>query len=311
MNVNPKDPSPLLTPHALGFEPKKKPVDPEEEPEVEPEPEPDPVYVDPFIEEIDKIRLSQSPAVRDTIERAKCFGRSWYIDPALETESDPDEGGICQQFECDLRALCELVYQRATKTKLVQKKEEEPMTAAERFVKRRENKKNKRKSPEGMYERHPYVSTDRPVDKIALALWHMVGAPPAMPDHWNYPPARNKEQRAHARRLFIDNFGDGITVSRRITYHQYFRDGAHWMRFWVRHPGGGWLDFTSDLAVKVMKHCDLKLENCSRRALRQPHRFYPYRVYVSRQRHLNRLAKVFEAMGIEPHKPGHEPTGDE
>jgi len=306
MTVDPKDPSPILTLHTLGFEEAKKPEEPVEE-TVEDEPEPEPVFIDPFVEEIDKVLMSQSPAVRDTIGRAECFGRSWYIDPAYETDTDPDEGGICQQFDCDLRSLCELVHQRSTQMDLSQEKHEEPLTAAERFVARRESKK---KSPDGMYERHPYIPSGRPVDKIALELWNMVGAPPAMPDAWTYPPARNKEQRTHAKRLFIDKFGDGITVSRRITYHQYFCDGAHWMRFWVRHPGGGWLDFSAALAKKVMKYCDLKLENCTTRAQKQPHRFYPYRVHVSRQRHLNRLVKVFEALGITPHQPGHEPTGE-
>lgn len=284
------DSAPLLTPHALGFEPKKKPPQADDDEVPEPQPEPEPIYVDPFVEEIDKVRKSQSPAVRDTIDRADCFGRSWYID-------EGPEQGLCQQWDCDLRGLCELVYQRAKKIELAQEKDDEPTSSS--TVQRS-------KSPDGQYERHPYVDAGRPVDKVANAIWNLVGAPPAMPDSWNYPPARNKDQRAHARRLFIDSFGDGILVSRRTSYHQYFRDGAHWMRFWVRHAGGGWLDLSADLSKQVMKHTDLKLENMSSRARHQPHRFYPYRAYISRQRHLNRLGKVFEALGIVPQNQGED-----
>lgn len=286
-----KDFAPMLTPHALGFEPKKKTPAEQEEEIVMPRPKTQPVTIDPFEMEIEKTRSGQSPAVKAAIEEAECFGRSWYL------EYGPEQG-ICQQWDCDLRSLCELTYTRATNPA----EEKGPLSISKK-------PKKKRRFPDGLYEKRTYVNYGRPVDFIAEALWCLAGGPDSLPTDWNYPPARDKEERKHARRLFIDGFGPGILVSKRTNYHTYFREGAHWMRFWVRHTAGGWLDLTPELAQTILRTTDLKLENVSHRQVQKPHRWYPWRTFIGRKKQLNRLEKVFAELGIAPYEKEEKDDG--
>jgi hypothetical protein len=296
-----KDNMPMLTHHAMGFEKPKKPLDLEDEEEV-PRPEPMPVTIDPFIEEIAKIKHSQSPAVRDTIERAPCFGRNWYIDHALTAGEDLDEGGICDQWDCDLRSLCELVYTRSTGKEIEQQKNDDPVSYQDTQEIPPQGKSKKKIKPKiRKYTRFPYVDQGRPIDKMATLIWELLGGPPSLPDSWMFPSVKTKQDLDLAPHQFRDRFGPGIMVSRRTNYHQFFKEGSHFLRLWMTAPGGGWMDISGSLAKVILKIAtDLKLEHPPQKMLRKRYRFYPYRTFIHRKAHLNRLAEVFEHLGIVP-----------
>jgi len=298
MSDNKNDPMPILTHQALGFDAPKKKLDPEDEeylPRAEPEP---PVIADPFLEEIAKIKRDQSPAVRDTIDRASCFGRHWYVEPVMTSEQD--EGGICTEIDCDLRFLCELIYSRATGKQIEQQKDEDPVSFMDTQDIPDQSKKKLKKKRTRTYTRFPYVDQGRPIDKLATQLWKLLGGPPSLPESWSYPTVKTKQDRAAAPQQFRDRFGPGIMVSRRLNYHSFFRNGSHFLRFWMTVPGGGWLDVSKEFVKVAMKTAStLNLENPPPG---HGHRyaFYPQRIYVFRQSHMNRLAKVFANLGIVP-----------
>lgn len=280
---------PMLTHHALGFEPPKKKVDEDDEDCLpEPEEEPGPVFVDPFIDEIKKTWDSQSPVMKEAISGAECFGRQWYVDPAV----NPREGGICPQEECDLRTLCELIHTRVGKieTATTAKEEKEIKKEAKKQLKSRK-----------LHRRYPYIAQGRPIDQLADKLWRLVGGPPHLPNRWAYPPSKTPKEQEVAQKIFIELYGSGILVSKRTNYHTFFRDGLHWMRFWVRHPRGGWLDLVRSLSDQVGEIVPtMERENMIERMVQPAHRWFPHRVYVSHHQHLAQLGKVFTAMGIIP-----------
>lgn len=287
------DAAPMLTHHALGFEPpKKKKVDEDDEdenlpPEFEGE-EPKPVFIDPFIDEIRKVKDSQSPAMREAISTAECFGRQWYVDPAV----NPAEGGLCPQEECDLRTLCELIYTRVQKI-------ETATTAKEEKEINQEAKKTFRSRK--VHRRYPYLAMGRPIDQLADKLWRLVGGPPSLPNRWAYPPSKTPKEQEVAQKIFIELYGSGILVSKRTNYHTFFRDGLHWMKFWVRHPRGGWLDLVRSLSDAVGEITPtMERENMIERMVQPSHRWFSHRVYVSHHQHLTQLGKVFVSMGIAP-----------
>jgi len=297
------DTMPMLTHHAMGFKQPKKKIDDDGDEFEEPRPEPEPMSIDPFIEEIAKLKASQSPAVRDTIERAPCFGRNWFIDSVIATENDTDVGGICDQWDCDLRSLCELVYTRALGVE--QKKEESPASYQDtQEIPPQTIGKNKRKKIKvkvRKYTRFPYVDQGRPIDKLATLIWELLGSPPALPDSWMFPSVKTKEDLELAPKQFRDRFGSGVMVSRRSNYHQFFRDGFHFLRLWMTAPGGGWMDISGDLAKAVLKVVPtLKIEHPPQGMLRKRYRFYPHRVYIHRKAQVDRFAEVFEHLGIMP-----------
>lgn len=286
------DDFPMLTPHRLGFEPKKKKeLQPDEDLELEEvatgEPPPD-VEEDAFAIEIASVLKVESPAVRDTIERTECFGYGFYIDPADADEGD--EGGICLQTDCDLYGLCRLVWTRSTDTDKPDAEEQ-----AENKV------NNRRRTLDGMRERHPYVPSGRPVDDLAKKIWEMVGQPPAINNNWAYPPSRTPKEKEAAARNFRDRWGGGLVISRRINYHQFFLEGAHLMRFWTRSAGGGWLDLSPEIAQALVKLNELEVQEVPRQKdglTHKRYRFYPHRCWISRKRHLNRLRRAFKEFGI-------------
>ena len=309
------DPAPLF------LVPRKEP---EEEPEVEPTPEPPKakVSVDPFVFEIEKIKRGASPAEKDTMDRAGCFGYGWYTDLSQVTEDDDDPGGPCLETECDLRRLCQLVYQRSSEI-LEGQREPEPEKTRTLIVLRKSRKKRGRPrlhtkivpkgkwKGTGKYERISYVSAGRPVDLLAHDMWEAFGCPPSLPNSWTYPPSRTLEQRELAKKNFVKEFGDGVVVTKRMQYHQYLVDGVHLMRYWVNAAGGGWLDLNPPLARIILTHNSMDIEQTSKSG--RKYRFYPYRTYVSRQRHFNRLIDAlteYEGTGVKLAKQD-EPGGED
>lgn len=282
------DQFPMLAPHTFGVKPKEKEqdleIDDEEESTGEP---PTAVEEDRFAIEIERILTVESPAVRDTIKRTECFGHGFYIDPVDVPEGD--EGGICLQTDCDLYGLCRLVWNRASDE--AKAPDQTTETVKERKV----------FTLDGMRERHPYVHAGRPVDDLAKNIWEMVGQPPMINNNWNYPPSRTATEKKAAAKVFTDRWGGGLVISRRINYHQYFLDGVHLLRFWTRTAGGGWLDLNPSIAKALLKLGEIDVQETPKRSdgeTNRRYRFYPYRCWVSRRRHLNRLRRAFEAYGI-------------
>lgn len=296
---NKEDPFPMLTPHKLGFEVQKRKEESEDQ-EEEPQEEPEDVEIDPFIEEIEKVRRVESPAVRDTIDRAKCFGYGWYVDPQEITDEDDDDGGFCTEVDCDLfkSNLCEMIWTRATRGQQIEREEQQE----EISTTLKKSKKKKEKYRDGMYEKYPYVDRGYPVDKLASEIWQMVGCPPEIPGLWLHASFRNKLQRQIAKETFVRKYGDGLLVSRRRNYHVYILDGASVFRFWVRHPGGGWLDMCKEISQLVLKLDDKELELKTPRqtsiSTKSRYRWFPGTVWVSRKRHLKRVRIIFEKFGI-------------
>ena len=307
--------SPLLI--VPGIAPKKK----EEllEPIPEP-PKPKAPPVDLFITEIKKIKNTASPAERSAIEQSDCFGRGWYVDPADMVEEEIDIGGPCTILECQLRRWCELVYGRATGTADSEPPKRTPrqrLLVAKRKVRGGRLKLTERPSKrkyEGKYDRHPYVDVGRPVDKFGSSLWQLLGEPPELPKNWSFPLPKTGEQKEDSRQLFVEKFGSGVVLTRRMQYHQYFINGVHLMRFWVNAAGGGWLDFNLVLSRIIFKQKKrLDVERTPESGRKTKYRFYPYRTYLSRQKHINRLRDAFaeyEGIKSDNKEPGGGQNGN-
>lgn len=314
-----EDPAPLFV------IPRAEPVEPEERDDLDPIPGPPEVKepVDSFISEIDQIKRGVSPEVKDTIDRATCFGYGWYTDPAQFVEGDDDPGGPCLQTECDLRRFCELVYNRAGKV-IEEAKEPEPEKTRTLVVRHKSRKKHGRPRIKekivprgkwkgtGKYDRHPYVATGRPVDVLAAGMWEALGTPPVLPDWWMYPHSRTLQQREEAKETFKKNFGGGVVVTKRMQYHQYFLEGDHLMRYWVNAAGGGWLDLNPSLSRIILRHNSMDVEQTPESGRKTKYRFYPYRTFVGRRKHLNRLIEALaDHKGIKIVSVTDEPGGED
>lgn len=260
---------------------------------------------DNFVETIERVKQNQSPAVRDTIDRADCFGRGWFIDQAEATDFDEDEGGICTEVECELRYLCELVHKRVSenerigtiessviqpfyKKQVIKKKRGRPFKVDKEFLSRRSKRGN---------EKTPYVDLGRTIDVIADKIWKAVGSPPSLPENWYYQTTFNTEIMKLPRseidkvsqRTFMDKYGEGLIITRRFNWHQYFFNGIHLMRLWVWAASGGWLDLNKHLSKIMVKQGKAELEMPPEKARKKKYRHFPYRMYVSKQQHLHRL----------------------
>lgn len=293
---------PMLTPHALGFEPKKKTEESELEEEIKEEPETIPE--DRFPIEIEKIKKTSSPVIREAIERASCFGSGFYMDPSevIDDEED-DEGGVCLQMDCDLRNLCHLVFVRSTKTDPLEfdEVEEPPLEFVPQIVKRKGGWKGTKKQVPRTVLTQPYVNLGRNVDKLADMIWKIVCSPPIIDSRWNYPPADTLPRLEKAKQKFVGMYGNGMVVCKRFQYHQYYLDGAHFMRYWLRTSGGGWLDMCPELCKIVEKHREMPLKESYRNKdgfLSKDFKFYPYRVWIAFPHHVKRLRHALWDLGL-------------
>jgi hypothetical protein len=242
---------------------------------------PDPV-VSPeeykFIKAIDNILKNEPRAEwRELIKSSSCFAKMWR---------DSDDDSICDELECDLRDLCQATW---TSIKGGYTSAEDSLTTPARVrllgKKRKRGRPPKKKKKKlagcGRYERVPYVSTGRPVDEIARALYEFLGAPPRLPTTWYYGASKTQAQVNEARELFINEFGTGLFIIERSSYHHYMLNGDHFMRFWVNSAGGGWMDLSPMLTKAIMRtgRSDPAKTPASGRSTK--FRFYPYRVFLS------------------------------
>jgi hypothetical protein len=296
------DTMPLLTHQALGFEKPKK-IEEDEDDEIPRPINPEPTVVDPFIDEINKIKNSQSPAVRSAIESAPCFGRNWYIEPT----DDPEDTGICTEIECDLRALCSLVYSRASGKEITPPEKGPASPQEDQEIPSLTAKKKRKARGSKPFLRRPYVDCGTPADKMASRIWELLGGPPSLPDTWSYPGMLRPEDKGKdlAPSLFVDKFGKGIMVSRRHAYHVYFFHGYHFLRIWVNNPNLIWLDLGKHLTKKIVQYApgvDLQATTQSKSKFNENrYRFYPYRVRLT-AKVFEKLADIFKHFKIRPTK---------
>lgn len=169
-----------------------------------------------------------------------------------------------------------------------QQKLESACSVVEGFVKEYDKSKP--------HTRTQYVDKGRPVDLLAKALfqelqvanvnneWFQELSPFELPDHWDYCGVGSLIQRQESQRRFCASYGHGIRYSKRgSSYHVYFYNGMHLLRFWVNAAGGGWLEMNPHLAEEV-ERTELS-HSCSitetyRRSSREKYRFYPKRIKI-------------------------------
>jgi len=203
---------------------------------------------DPFAPIIRKLSKTESPVVWRAVQDTPCFARLWH---------NEQDGSYCTEMDCQLRGLCELSYHQAVGFPAApeEPKQVAPPRAAPRPLvrppeARRQAKKNKIRLASSFKRAaaFAYIDQGRPVDAFAQALWQKLGEPKELPPEWDYGVAATMEQRKEARASFIKEYGDGLLVTRRSSYHQYFFNGIHVCRLWVSTGSSAWLDCCLELA---------------------------------------------------------------
>lgn len=293
-----EDSSPIIAPHLTEQKvipefvarppktpaPKKTSPPPESEVEESPPPRkevPAVILEQRFKTAIDKVvRWERRPEYRQIIKETGCFGRLWQ---------DPDTEDFCDEIDCDLRQLCQLVWTSVCGGLEADEKPPKPKRSVEEVCwerRKRSSKRQKRRWAEARkwngstkYSRVPYQSRGRPVDTLAELFWEFIN-PQVLPTYWKYPDSKTREQRKEARLVFIAEYDDGAFGIQRSSYHQYFFDGCHLMRFWVNSNGGGWLDCSARLAKVIAKIGKIDLVKTPSSGYKTKFRFYRHRVYI-------------------------------
>lgn len=232
------------------------------------------------------IKLESRPEWREMIKETKCFAYLWR---------DPETEEFCTELECDLRRLCQLTWERvegglpplepvprlwgSEKRKKVGRKRD----SSGRIIKRAKWKHTTK------YNRQPYQDRGRPIDKIAMQLFCLLGKPQELPDPWKYPEKKKKGKIVDQAKEFIEQHGPGVRIAKRSSYHQYLFQGRHLMRLWVDANGGGWLDCSKSLAHFLSKGGKIDLEKPPESGYKTKYRYYPFRVYLSRDRDVEKI----------------------
>lgn len=205
---------------------------------------------DPFAPVIHRLSKSESPVVLAAVRNTPCFARLWF---------NEQDGSYCTEMECQLRGLCELSYHQAVGFPAAPEepskvepppKVPRPSVRPAPSVQRRPAKKRKVRLPDSFKRAAAFAYTDqgRPVDAHAKTLWEKVGEPPELPPQWSYGNAATTEQRKISRSEFVKQYGSGLLVTRRSSYHQYFYNGIHVCRLWVHTGSSAWMDCCLELA---------------------------------------------------------------
>jgi len=239
---------------------------------------------DRFLEVIKRaISIEIRDNIRECMEETQCFVRMWHN----------LEEGYCDQLECGLRKECETNYLIAKGGWDASTPESKTRSVRRKGPKRKGKKKKQvgKWVGTGKYLRVDYVGSGRPIDVIANTLWEFMGSPEDLPKSWSYPPCISREQREEAKKLFTKEFGSGTRVIKRASYHQYLINGEHLMRLWTSAAGGGWLDLNKELS-KIFLRMGIKvLTSTPESGRKTKFRFYPYRIYLTKNRDID-LAKT-------------------
>lgn len=278
----------------------------EDEEEEQPKP-------DPFIKAVEKIARSESPGIKNAITESECFARFWF-----------DGESYCSEAECALRKLCEGAYHLAVgsidddidaseelegiEAEVAQvneilkseKKQEVKGSvvgahAEQRTLqKKRRRHKGGKRAPGTPRKKMPYINQGRPVDIFANSLWKSLGSPPSLPDNWRYKTMGSLEWRQFAQQWFVDEYGEGLMVTRRSGYHQFIYNGMHVARLWVNSANGGWLDMNPTLAEEVSDNLFVKIKSVPKKNSKHLFVIYTKRVYVNTSEVADRIAECIK-----------------
>lgn len=221
---------------------------------------------------------------RELIRGSECFARLWR---------DEDDS-VCDELDCDLRNLCQATWNSvkggyispheslgapAQVRQLGKKKKGHPPKTAKRII-------------GGRYSRTPYVSTGRPVDRIAREIYEFLKTPSHLPNAWSYGASKTQAQINEAQEQFISKFGSGLFVIERASYIHYMLNGEHLMRFWVNAARGGWMDLCSDLARTVMRFGRMDPAKTPISGGSTKFKFYPFRVFLSTEKSVDQFKEA-------------------
>jgi hypothetical protein len=254
-----------------------------------------------FRAEIARVKdLQKDKEWRSLIENTPCFARMWQ-----------DEiGDYCDEPDCDLRKMCESTWERVCggledgeeppkvrwQPEPVRKKVGRPRGATKKITKIGKWKNSTK------YNRVGYQDIGRPIDKFAASLYFCFSDPSLLPDDWKYPAISKNisNRRDLAVEEFCREFGSGVWVIKRASYHKYIVDGKHLMRLWVDAGGGGWLDLNRILANALLKMGNTDLVKSPIKGYKTKYRFFPYRIYIGRDRDIElvkaALAKILKGL---------------
>lgn len=263
--------------------------------------------VDAFEQPIKKLLRGVSPEVREAIRGTECFARAWF-----------DGEDYCPEEECGLRSLCEGLYDQVVggveeeleaqdemaglseedHKKLAKAANKKAKPSAKAIGKTKSNrkllKKKKKRKRKGLqhsepdekppwevekYKRRPYVAQGRPIDNIVEEFWKCLGSPPSLPDSWRYGKSHTFDDRMVAQQRFMTNYGNGLLITRRSSYHLYYFDGLHLARIWVNAAGGGWIDCHPALAEKLEDE-GFDLHQVPAKNKRHVFKFFEHRVWL-------------------------------
>jgi hypothetical protein len=230
------------------------------------------------------VKMERQPEWRDMIRETPCFAKLWR---------DPDTDEYCEHVDCDLRQLCQTTWTSVLGG--LEAHELSPMvTWSPRAKRKRPGRPRKEKVTKrskwkgtGKYNRHPYQDTGRPIDTFAKSLWEFLGQPVSLPNSWKYPISKTKEQKEEAAKIFVEEYGCGLFVIRRASYHQYLFEGKHLLRLWTNAGGGGWLDCSYYFARLLTKNGKIDLVKTPASGYKTKFRFYPYRMFLGREKELD------------------------
>lgn len=274
---------------------------------------------DAYDQPIKKLLRGVSPEVREAIKGTDCFARAWF-----------DGESYCPEEECGLRSLCEGMYDQVVgdvageleaideidgiseedhkKLAKAQAKKSSKAIGKTKSKDKRKllNKKKKRKKKQPLrqeyaeekppwerekYKRRPYVAQGRPVDNIVQKFFEGLGSPPSLPESWRYGKSHTFDDRMVAQRRFMTNYGNGLLITRRSSYHLYYFDGLHLARIWVNAAGGGWIDCHPMLAEKLEDE-GFELHEVPAKNKRHVFKFFEQRVWLGTEEHALLAARL-------------------
>lgn len=285
---------------------------------------------DAFEQPIKKLLRGVSPEVRAAIKDTECFARAWFDGEDYCPEEECGLRGLCEstyhmvvgdvdgelEAQEEMEGISEEDHQKLVKAQSKQQKKASSAAIGKTKSKDKrvllKNKKKRRKrraqhEPDldekppwerEKYKCRPYVSQGRPVDNIVQKFFEGLGSPPSLPESWRYGKSYTIDDRIVAQSRFMANYGNGLLITRRSSYHLYYFDGLHLARIWVNAAGGGWIDCHPMLAEKL-EDDGFELHEVPAKNKRHVFKFFEHRVWLGTPDQALKAAKL--AREVIPH----------
>lgn len=272
-------------------------------------------YFEPFTK---RLQATQTEEVRKAITNTPCFGKLWYSseDRSFCSETECSLKTLCEytydKVIDSLEAKIEI-----KKEKTIANKEEEYIQKMIESRRKRLNKLDDRndflkltpyrklnpdkrgrkkgaqiknltrivKDRDRRKSRSPYIYQNRSIDKLARQLFEAL-KPVFLPDDWYFKGSRNEENRETERIKFVSRYGNGFAVIKRRHYHQYFHNGTHVCRFWLRCTESDWIDMAPDL-TKIIEAKKYKTVVSPKVSLRQMNLYFNKRIKIATRQGMN------------------------